>query len=252
MAAVLVSISTAQSQDKGWGEIKGRVVWEPKEIPKQKPIEAVHNNADKNHCLAKGEVLSEEWIINPKNRGLRWTFVWLVAEDGNPKTPLPIHPKLKDVPTKPVEIDQPHCAFIPHVVALREGQPLLAKNSSPVSHNIKWTGINPANQGNVTLPAGKSYEIKLQVQRLPVTLECNIHPWMNGRAGVFTHPYFAITDADGNFSIKDAPSGNYRLVVYNGSYLGGAKGSRGRPITIPAGAAINLGDLEFSPPPPPK
>jgi hypothetical protein len=75
---------------------------------------------------------------------------------------------------------------------------------------------------------------------------------MNGRAGVFTHPYFAITDADGNFSIKDAPAGNYRIMVYNGSYLGGAKGARGRPITIPAGAAINLGDLEFSPPPPSK
>src|SRR5947208_1092854 len=92
-AAVLVSAPAARAQN-GWGDIKGRVVWEPTEIPKQMPIKAVHQNADKNHCLAKGEVLNEEWVVNPKNRGLQWTFVWLINADPKDKAPLPIHPDL--------------------------------------------------------------------------------------------------------------------------------------------------------------
>lgn len=247
LAAVLVSAPAARAQ-QGWGDIKGRVVWGPKDLPEQTPIAAVNNNADKNHCLAKGPVLNEEWVVNSKNRGLRWTFVWLIDSDGNWMTPLPIHPDLKEAPQKAIEIDQPNCAFIPHAVALREGQMLLAKNSSPVSHNIKWTGVKQANQGNVTLPAGKSFAIKLEPERLPIRLECNIHPWMNARAGVYKHPYFAITDADGNFTIKNAPAGTYRLMVYNNTFLGGAKGSKGQPITIPAGARLDVGELKFAPP----
>ncbi len=246
-AAVLALAPAARAQN-GWGDIKGRVVWGPADIPKQMPIKAVNQNADKNHCLAKGPVLGEEWVVNPKDRGLRWTFVWLIADDGKWNTPIPINPALEKVPQKPVAIDQPNCAFIPHAVALREGQTLLAKNSSPVSHNIKWTGIKASNQGNVTLPAGKSFAIKLEAERLPIRLECNIHPWMNARAGVYKHPYFAITDANGNFAIKDAPAGKYRLMVYNNAFLGGKDGARGQEITIPTGKTLDMGNLKFMPP----
>jgi hypothetical protein len=233
------------AQDGEWGHIKGRVTWKPKDIPERKAIN-VKDNADKLHCLSKGELLDEVWVVDKKTRGLKWTIVWLIQDDVKNKAPLPIHPKLKEIKEPKVFVDQPVCAFVPHALAIREGQILVAKNSSPVSHNLKWTGAK--NQNNITVPAGGQLEIKeLVAERIPMTIECGIHPWMNGRVGIFAHPYFAVTDNDGNFEIKDAPAGKYRLVVYNNFYNGGAEGRNGQQITIPAGKTLEL-DIAFDPP----
>src|SRR5438874_1879746 len=80
----------------GWGTIKGRVVWGPKDLPERKPIASVDQNGDKAHCLKDGPVLDEVWIVNKKSRGLQWTFLWLINDDPKDKTPLPIHPKLQE------------------------------------------------------------------------------------------------------------------------------------------------------------
>jgi hypothetical protein len=230
-----------------WGNIKGRVVWGPKELPVRRVLDEINKHPDKAHCLQNGELKDEKYIVDDKSRGLRWTFIWLINDNPKNKNPLPIHPKLEKIKDPMVEIDQPVCAFIPHALAIREGQILVAKNSSPVTHNIKWTGAN--NMGNVTVPAKGEFQIKeLQAERLPMLIECNIHPWMNARCGVFNHPYFALTDKDGNFEIKDAPAGNYRVVIYNGSYLGGKEGRFGQQIAIPAGKTLDLGEQKFEPP----
>src|SRR5947209_4268896 len=109
-AALALLASPALAQEGAWGDIKGRVVWPAqREIPKQMPIASVNAHADKAHCLKDGPVLDEIWVVNPKNRGLRWTFVWLVNADPQDKTPLPVHPDLREIKKKEVEIDQPVC-----------------------------------------------------------------------------------------------------------------------------------------------
>jgi hypothetical protein len=69
---------------------------------------------------------------------------------------------------------------------------------------------------------------------------------MSARLAVYDHPYFAITDADGKFEIKNAPAGNYRLKVYHESvgWRGGAAGANGEKITIKPGAN-DLGALKL-------
>src|SRR5438067_3364548 len=106
--ALTLLTSLALAQDGGWGTIKGRVVW-PKgeDIPQRAEIKAVEQNVDKAHRLSKGPLLSEDRIINPKNRGIRWAFVWLAQEDPTNKLPLPIHPKLQAIKQRDVPIDQP-------------------------------------------------------------------------------------------------------------------------------------------------
>src|SRR5205823_385950 len=101
----------------------------------------------------------------------------------------------------------------------------------------------------VTVPAGGQVEIKdLVAERLPMLIECGIHPWMNGKVGIFAHPYFAVTDENGNFEIKNAPAGKYRIIVYNNTYNGGAEGRFGQQITIGAGTTLDLGNISFTPP----
>jgi hypothetical protein len=238
------SSGTGQGAPAGWGTIKGRIVWGGKEMPK---VEKINVTADKEHCLAKGPLVDTLFQVNPKNKGLKNVFVALKQPPANAANPLPIHPKLEKIANKKVVLDQPMCLFMPRAVAIREGQVVEAKNSSPVVHNIRYIGdqeLNPG--GSIVIPAGKFLLIKdLKAQPLPIMLECNIHPWMRGRLAVYDHPYFAVTDENGNFEIKLAPAGTYRLTGYHEGlgWRGGAKGKAGQEITIKPGGVLDLGDL---------
>jgi hypothetical protein len=229
---------------EGWGTIKGNITWGGKEVPPQVVLKLPANAAAADCVKAANGKLppDEKWVVNKKNLGIRDTFVWLIPAD---KEPLPIHPDLKKIKEKQVEIDQPACCFIPHAVALREGQILLVKNSAPFQHNFKYNGAGK-NAGNVLIPPGGQLPIEVEACKLPFSFECSLHTWMNGWVGVFKHPYFAVTDADGSFEIKNAPAGKFRMVIWHGSagYKDGADGRNGIPVEIRDGAVTNLGKLE--------
>ena len=36
-------------------------------------------------------------------------------------------------------------------------------------------------------------------------MKCDVHPWMFAHIGVCEHPYFGVTDKDGNFTIPGVP-----------------------------------------------
>jgi hypothetical protein len=236
-AILLLAASRSEAQDDKWGTIKGQVVWGGDKIP---PRKAIKVNIDQAHCLlanptanpCDGTILDEVLLINDKNKGIKNTYVWIIND---PKNPLPIHPMMKDFP-KEVVIDQPACMFFPRALAMREGQVFVVKNTAPVQHNIRWIGDGENNQGgNVTIKTGGRAEVKdLKAQRLPLLLECNIHGWMKGRLAVFNHPYYAITDADGKFEIKNAPVGTYNIMIYHED-IGYRVGKMGEPITIKSG-----------------
>lgn len=247
--------ASAQAGDD-WGNIKGRITWGGAKIPAQVAIQLPAGNPSVNDCLKANKGMpppDESFVVNKENKGMKNVFVWLVdPEDPKQKKPLKIHPSLQPLPKKPLEIDQPACHFIPQALALREGQVLLVKNSASFAHNFKYTG-NPLtkNSGNPLMPPGSSVEIdNLQADRLPVLLECNIHPWMRGYMRVFNHPYFAVTDENGAFEFKNAPAGTFRLMVWHGAsgWKGGVKGREGDPVDIKAGASTDLGNLAFPPP----
>jgi hypothetical protein len=42
-----------------------------------------------------------------------------------------------------------------------------------------------------------------------------IHPWMKAYLGVFEHPYFALSGADGRFALKNLPPGEYAIEVWH-------------------------------------
>ncbi len=147
-------------------------------------------------------------------------------------------------------IDQPHCAFKPHVLCMREGQVLEAKNSAPMPHNYKIDSP-PANPSlNQLLPPGKTLDVEpWKAANAPTKVSCTIHGWMNGYVRVFNHPYYAVTDADGNFVIKGAPAGKYHIVMWQEEtgYFLGDKTLKGVPVEIKAGAMTDLGKFELKP-----
>ena len=226
------------------------MIWGGEKDPERKDIVVgpahqgclVGNPAANN---ANGTIPDENYLVNAKNKGFKNVFVYFVVQPGEK---IAIHPSLQKFPPE-VVIDQPHCMCWPCcALAIREGQVFVVKNSSQLQHNIRWIGDEALNKGgNELINPGGMKEIKdLKAQRLPISLDCNIHGWMKGKLGVFAHPYFTITDDDGKFEIKDAPVGNHKLMIYHEEigYRLGAKGRNGEDITVTA-TGLDLKELKM-------
>jgi hypothetical protein len=242
--ALVLGAGSAQAQ---WGTIKGQVVFDGK------PPAQVEAKVDKDqqHCLSKGKIYTDAYVVDPKTKGVRWVVVWL-QDPKNPKAALKTHPTLKNPPAK-VEIDQPCCKFEPRVLAMREGSQLVVKNSAPIPHNTNIIGGNLGPNVNPIIPAKSEFVVKQKIFARPraISYSCSIHGWMKGWIWVFNHPYFAVTDANGNFEIKNAPTGKYRLVVWQEStgWVVGEKGKEptkdGVAITVPNGKTLELGKIKL-------
>lgn len=247
-AAALLAVGLEVRAD-GWGTVKGKVILDEEKI---KEADVLKVDKDQTHCLAKGDLTSEKYVVDPKSKGVRWVMVWLVAAEGaeaNHAKDLPIHDSLKKIEQKEVVIDQPMCRFEPHMVGVRIGQDLVGKNSAPIPHNLLFQGKNGVNE-NPLIPSGGKYVVpaaKLKPHYLPTSLSCSIHSWMNARMFVFKHPYFCITDKDGNFEIKNAPAGDFRLMVWHEGvgFVHDGNDKNGQAITIKDGGTTEVPTLKI-------
>jgi plastocyanin len=122
-----------------------------------------------------------------------------------------------DAPKDHIVVDQRKMAFLPHVVAVQQGTTVDFLNSDPVGHNVYWPSVS----GNKKLAHNlgtwpKGEKKPFQFNDLGVaSLLCNVHPEMSGYVVVVPTPYFAVTDKEGNFEIKNIPVGKYTLKTWS-------------------------------------
>jgi plastocyanin len=122
-----------------------------------------------------------------------------------------------DAPKEHVVIDQRKMAFAPHVVAVQQGTTVDFLNSDSVGHNVYWPSIsgNKKLAHNLgTWPKGEKKPFQFN-DLGAASLLCNVHPEMSGYVVVVPTPYFAVTDKDGNFVIRDIPAGKYTLKTWS-------------------------------------
>ena len=122
-----------------------------------------------------------------------------------------------DPPKDHVVIDQRKMSFIPHVVAVQQGTTVDFLNSDTVGHNVYWQSIsgNKKLAHNLgTWPQGEKKPFQFNDPGV-ASLLCNVHPEMSGYVVVVPTPYFAVTDKDGSFEIKNIPAGKYTLKTWS-------------------------------------
>ncbi len=198
-----------------WVTVRGRVVWKG-DIPKAEVLTVT--GADKPACCASGPLASNQLLIDPTTRGVRNVVVWLRPDSDDRAATWPkekTHPRLRDAVPRSHTLDQPECQFEPRILAVRDGDSLLVKNSSAIKHNVTFTDRWAVDISR-TLSASEVIETDpLSADTIPALIRCTIHPWMQAHLRVFDHPYFAVTDADGRFEVKLAPVGKCRVVYWH-------------------------------------
>lgn len=247
-AAVCFTPASSAAEGDGWSTVKGTIKFpESKAVPERKKLDV---SQDKAHCLSKGDILDEGLIVNSRNKGIQNVVVWLRPDNKDAKAklaPEQIHPSDKQRKAAKVTIDQPCCMFVKRITVARVGDTIVAKNPAPVAHNFFWTSANNG-EFNVTIAKESDWTMPqaLVAEASPIQFKCTIHPWMAGYVRIFDHPYYAVTDTDGNFEIKNAPAGKFRMVVWQEKqgFLGGKEGRFGIPVEI-KGATTELKPIEF-------
>jgi len=118
------------------------------------------------------------------------------------------------VPTEPVTFDQKGCDYSPHVLAFPAGSTIRVLNPDGVLHNVHVSGkVNP--EANRAMPKfQKQVDWKVEKAEWPIAVKCDAHPWMHAYWLSMDQPYYAVTDASGNFKITDIPAGEYEVEVW--------------------------------------
>jgi plastocyanin len=141
-------------------------------------------------------------------------------------------------PAQPAVFEQKGCMYKPHVLALQTNQKLDVVNSDTTTHNIH-PSPNNNREWNKTQPHGMPLEETFAREEIAILVKCNVHPWMKGYIAVFKHPYFAVTDQDGNFDIKNLPAGTYTITAWHEKL-----GVQTQKVTVGNGQAAKL-DFSF-------
>ena len=147
-----------------------------------------------------------------------------------------------DIPTEPtplprqkVVLDQRNMQFVPRVLAVRVGTSVDMPNSDRLLHNV--FSFHDGKVFDLGLyPVGASKTVRFDKPGLS-RIFCNIHPNMAAYVLAVNSAYFAVSDAQGRFTIRDVSPGTY---TYN-AWRSGAKLTTGTLVNSQERAVeINL------------
>ncbi len=186
------------------GDVTGKVVFEGN------PPAPTRLRMDADKVCARAHtspVMGEEVVVN-KNGTLKNVLVYV--KDG-------LGGKKFDPPATKLVLDQIGCIYKPHVFGIMAGQELEILNSDPTLHNVhSLSKANP--QFNQAMPM-KGMKLTKKFDKVETfKVKCEVHPWMGAYIGVFNHPYFDVTDDNGNFTLKGLPAGEYTIETWHEKY----------------------------------
>lgn len=122
----------------------------------------------------------------------------------------------KPQPIQGAKVEQIDKRFVPHLLPVTVGTTVEFPNMDEIYHNaFSLSRGNTFNLGKYALGKSKTHTFDS-----PGVVEvfCEIHSNMYSYIIVVPNEYFAKTDSDGNYVIKNVPPGTYTLVAWHESF----------------------------------
>lgn len=180
-------------------DVKGVVTFSG-EVPKGKRLSLPSG------CSEPGkDVYSNEVIV--KNGKLQNVLIRVVKGQEGKFT--------REVPDTEVVLDQRGCLYSPRVAAARVGQKVTFVNSDPIFHNVRSV-TNENERFNVAMPK-KNQRITKVFNKPEIFLQakCSVHPWMGAYVAIVEHPFYAVTNGNGEFTLPKLPEGHYEIEAWH-------------------------------------
>ena len=183
------------------GTISGTVKWEGP-LPHLAPALI---NKDPQVCDPQGQKHRDlERLLIGHNGGVANTIVYLKGITRG---------KAMDLPEPRQFLNQKNCRYEPHILLVPLQGNIKIESSDPLLHTVHMSG---AAEYNLPFPFKDQVVSRVMTREGQVDLRCNAgHVWMNAEMMVAPHPYFAVTDANGEFQITQVPPGEYEIVAWH-------------------------------------
>lgn len=221
LALVYLTHHRSSEASLNGGAISG-VVRFPGESPEREKIMIT-----KDQQICGAFQYSEIFVVSEENRGLKNVVISLVnVKDG--QTPA----------ATTATIDQKGCRYVPHVQAVPVGTNLEILNSDGILHNIHayYNGLDPK---NTVFNKAQPKFLKKITQTLEKAgmyyFKCDVHSHMSAYVAVMDHPFYAVTDDNGKFTIDNVPPGSYKIHAWHE-----ALGTLEKTVTVAAGKTAEV------------
>lgn len=205
------------------GSIAGSVKYKGTPPPRQ----TLEVNKDKEVCDLSPK-MSRELVVGSEG-GVQYAVVSILDIQ-----------KGKPFPENGAVLDQKGCEYLPHVVPLKAGAELEIKNSDGILHNVHTYSKENAPVNRAQPKFKKTITEKFDKPEM-IKVTCDVHGWMTGWLAVDVHPYVAVTDEKGAFSLTDVPAGEYELRVWQEKL-----GETTQKVTVQPGAETTV-SFELAP-----
>ena len=130
-------------------------------------------------------------------------------------------------------LDQVNLTFVPHVLPVLVGTTVAFPNSDEVRHNVfSSSRVRRFNLGTYSRGVVKYVTFD---QPGEVALLCNVHSEMSAYVVVIETPYFAVTEKDGSYTIKNVPPGKYVLKTWHERLK-----PQSKEIQVPTSASVEV------------
>ena len=193
--------------------------------------QSIQMGADPSCARMHPEAPKTERVVVGDNGGLKNAFVYV--KEG-------LEGQTFDIPEEAAVFEQTGCLYAPHVFRVRAGQTLTIANNDDTLHNIHAMPKNNK-EFNIGQPIkGLKTNKVFDNPEVMVPFKCDVHKWMASYVGVLDHPFFAVTDIDGRFSIEGLPAGDYVVEAWHEKY-----GTKQANLSVGADGAAAF-DFEFS------
>jgi plastocyanin len=170
-----------------------------------------------------GKEKDSEGLVVSTDRGIANAVVYLRTASALPAA----------APAAPVQVDQKQCAFAPRVVVVPVGGTVEFLNSDRLLHNLH-SRSKDNESFNKTQPKGRVIPIVFTRPEI-VRIDCDLHSWMRGWVVVAPHPFHAVTNERGAFTLSGVPAGTYTLEVWQETL-----GVESRAVTVTDGGTASV------------
>jgi plastocyanin len=203
LAAGLVAVLFSPGVAVAASTVSGTITFAGKP-PALKPLAM---DADPACAKKHGKPVPAEMLVLGSGNTMGNVIVWV--SKGLPAG------KTYPAPTTAVVLDQKGCMYVPHAMGIMVGQPYRILNSDGILHNVHT--LPKVNRSfNRAMPAtSKEATTTFDKPENVFQIKCDVHPWMSAYIGVFTHPFFSTTGADGKFTLANLDPGTYEITAWH-------------------------------------
>ena len=111
-------------------------------------------------------------------------------------------------------VAQKGAVFTPHILPVMAGTQVEWPNRDDIFHNV--FSVSEAKPFDLDLYKGNPPQKRVIFDKPgKVDVYCSIHANMHCVVLVLENPYFAMTDADGNYTLRNVPPGTYKIKAWH-------------------------------------